>query len=184
MTIDRNSFVPELFVQPSNIEKVKRQAISLARWDLTARQICDLELLMNGAFFPLTGFLGKEDYDNVLENLRLLNGSLWPIPITLDVSETFAQSIKLDENIALCDQEGVILATMNISDKWVPDKIHEAKKVFGTADEYHPGVDYLLNNSGKIYLGGQIRGIEPPAHYDFRDRRNTPNEMRTHFAKI
>ena len=184
MTIDRNSFVPELFVQPSNIEKVKRQAISLARWDLTARQICDLELLMNGAFFPLTGFLGKEDYDNVLENLRLLNGSLWPIPITLDVSETFAQSIKLDENIALCDQEGVILATMNISDKWVPDKIHEAKKVFGTADEYHPGVDYLLNNSGKIYLGGQIRGIEPPAHYDFRDRRNTPNEMRNHFAKI
>ena len=184
MTIDRNSFVPELFVQPSNIEKVKRQAISLARWDLTARQICDLELLMNGAFFPLTGFLGKEDYDNVLENLRLLNGSLWPIPITLDVSETFAQSIKLDENIALCDQEGVILATMNISDKWVPDKIHEAKKVFGTADEYHPGVDYLLNNSGKIYLGGQIKGIEPPTHYDFRDRRNTPNEMRTYFAKI
>ena len=60
MTIDRNSFVPELFVQPSNIEKVKRQAISLARWDLTARQICDLELLMNGAFFPLTGFLGKK----------------------------------------------------------------------------------------------------------------------------
>mgnify|MGYP003311248034 FL=1 len=184
MTIDRNSFVPELFVQPSNIEKVKRQAISLARWDLTARQICDLELLMNGAFFPLTGFLGKEDYDNVLENLRLLNGSLWPIPITLDVSETFAQSIKLDENIALCDQEGVILATMNISDKWVPDKIHEAKKVFGTADQYHPGVDYLLNNSGKIYLGGQIRGIESPTHYDFRDRRNTPNELRAHFAKI
>ena len=184
MTIDHNSFVPELFVQPSNIEKVKRQAISLARWDLTARQICDLELLMNGAFFPLTGFLGKEDYDNVLENLRLLNGSLWPIPITLDVSETFAQSIKLDENIALCDQEGVILATMNISDKWVPDKIHEAKKVFGTADQYHPGVDYLLNNSGKIYLGGQIRGIESPTHYDFRDRRNTPNELRTHFAKI
>ena len=184
MTIDRNSFVPELFVQPSNIEKVKRQAISLARWDLTARQICDLELLMNGAFFPLTGFLGKEDYDNVLENLRLLNGSLWPIPITLDVSETFAQSIKLDEDIALCDQEGVILATMNISDKWVPDKIHEAKKVFGTADQYHPGVDYLLNNSGKIYLGGQIRGIESPTHYDFRDRRNTPNELRAHFAKI
>ena len=184
MAIKRYSFVPELFAEPANIEKVKRQAISLARWDLTARQICDLELLMNGAFFPLTGFLGKEDYDNVLENLRLLNGSLWPIPITLDVSETFAQSIKLDENIALCDQEGVILATMNISDKWVPDKIHEAKKVFGTADQYHPGVDYLLNNSGKIYLGGQIRGIESPTHYDFRDRRNTPNELRTHFAKI
>lgn len=184
MAIKRYSFVPELFAEPANIEKVKRQAISLARWDLTARQICDLELLMNGAFFPLTGFLGKEDYDNVLENLRLLNGSLWPIPITLDVSETFAQSIKLDEDIALCDQEGVILATMNISDKWVPDKIHEAKKVFGTADQYHPGVDYLLNNSGKIYLGGQIRGIESPTHYDFRDRRNTPNELRAHFAKI
>ena len=184
MAIKRYSFVPELFADPANIEKVKRQAISLARWDLTARQICDLELLMNGAFFPLTGFLGKKDYDNVLENLRLLNGSLWPIPITLDVSETFAQSIKLDEDIALCDQEGVILATMNISDKWVPDKIHEAKKVFGTADECHPGVDYLLNNSGKIYLGGQIRGIESPTHYDFRDRRNTPNELRAHFAKI
>ena len=184
MPTQNATLVPELYVPMAEISKLRNDANSLTRWDLTARQICDLELLMNGAFNPLKGFLGREDYNNVLDHLRLKDGTLWPIPITLDVSELFAETIKIGDSIALCDQEGVILAKMEISDKWKPDKSYEAKKVFGTVDDFHPGVDYLINNSGNIYLGGAIKGIEAPNHYDFRDRRNTPNELRSHFAKI
>lgn len=184
MPTQNATLVPELYVPMAEISKLRNDANSLTRWDLTARQICDLELLMNGAFNPLKGFLGREDYNNVLDHLRLKDGTLWPIPITLDVSELFAETIKIGDSIALCDQEGVILAKMEISDKWEPDKSYEAKKVFGTVDDFHPGVDYLINNSGNIYLGGAIKGIESPNHYDFRDRRNTPNELRSHFAKI
>ena len=184
MPTQNATLVPELYVPMAEISKLRNDANSLTRWDLTARQICDLELLMNGAFNPLKGFLGRDDYNNVLDHLRLKDGTLWPIPITLDVSELFAETIKIGDSIALCDQEGVILAKMEISDKWTPDKSYEAKKVFGTVDDFHPGVDYLINNSGNIYLGGAIKGIEAPNHYDFRDRRNTPNELRSHFAKI
>ena len=184
MPTQNATLVPELYVPMAEISKLRNDANSLTRWDLTARQICDLELLMNGAFNPLKGFLGRDDYNNVLDHLRLKDGTLWPIPITLDVSELFAETIKVGDSIALCDQEGVILAKMEISDKWKPDKSYEAKKVFGTVDDFHPGVDYLINNSGNIYLGGAIKGIEAPNHYDFRDRRNTPNELRSHFAKI
>ena len=184
MPTQNATLVPELYVPMAEISKLRNDANSLTRWDLTARQICDLELLMNGAFNPLKGFLGREDYNNVLDHLRLKDGTLWPIPITLDVSELFAETVKIGDSIALCDQEGVILAKMEISDKWKPDKSYEAKKVFGTVDDFHPGVDYLINNSGNIYLGGAIKGIEAPNHYDFRDRRNTPNELRSHFAKI
>jgi sulfate adenylyltransferase len=184
MPTQNATLVPELYVPMAEISKLRNDANSLTRWDLTARQICDLELLMNGAFNPLKGFLGRDDYNNVLDHLRLKDGTLWPIPITLDVSELFAETIKIGDSIALCDQEGVILAKMEISDKWKPDKSYEAKKVFGTVDDFHPGVDYLINNSGNIYLGGAIKGIEAPNHYDFRDRRNTPNELRSHFAKI
>ncbi|MDC1255413.1 bifunctional sulfate adenylyltransferase/adenylylsulfate kinase [Paracoccaceae bacterium] len=184
MPTQNATLVPELYVPMAEISKLRNDANSLTRWDLTARQICDLELLMNGAFNPLKGFLGREDYNNVLDHLRLKDGTLWPIPITLDVSELFAETIKIGDSIALCDQEGVILAKMEISDKWKPDKSYEAKKVFDTVDDFHPGVDYLINNSGNIYLGGTIKGIESPNHYDFRDRRKTPNELRSHFAKI
>ena len=184
MPTQNATLVPELYVPMAEISKLRNGANSLTRWDLTARQICDLELLMNGAFNPLKGFLGRDDYNNVLDHLRLKDGTLWPIPITLDVSELFAETIKIGDSIALCDQEGVILAKMEISDKWKPDKSYEAKKVFGTVDDFHPGVDYLINNSGNIYLGGAIKGIESPNHYDFRDRRSTPNELRSHFAKI
>ena len=184
MPTQNATLVPELYVPMAEISKLRNDANSLTRWDLTARQICDLELLMNGAFNPLKGFLGRDDYNNVLDHLRLKDGTLWPIPITLDVSELFAETTKIGDSIALCDQEGVILAKMEISDKWKPDKSYEAEKVFGTVDDFHPGVDYLINNSGNIYLGGAIKGIESPNHYDFRDRRNTPNELRSHFAKI
>ena len=176
--------LPELYASSHLTENFKLKAIKLTSWDLTPRQICDLELIMNGGFYPLDGFLRQKDYEEVVENMRMANGKIWPIPITLDVSKEFADTVKTKQDIALRDQEGVILAILSISDKWVPDKKREAKKVFGSDDATHPGVHYLKNLAGPIYLGGKITGIQKPVHYDFRGRRNTPNELRSYFQKL
>ena len=182
----QNNLVPiqDLYLSPEKTQNIKLKASELPSLDLTPRQICDLELLLNGGFAPLHGFLSQLDYNNVLENMRLANGHLWPIPINLDVTVEFAKNIELGDEVALRDQEGVILAIINITDKWAPDKSDEAKKVFGADDLTHPGVNYLHNQAGQIYLGGPLIGIQQPTHYDFRERRNTPNELRTYFSKM
>ena len=176
--------VPELYVSFESARKLKSEAADLISWDLTPRQICDLELLMNGGFAPLKGFLSEADYNSVVKDMRLADGTLWPMPINLDVSEDFSQSLELGQDIALRDQEGVILATMTVTDRWTPDKALEAKHVFGADDVAHPAVNYLHNQAGTVYLGGPIIGIQPPVHYDFRARRDTPNELRAYFRKL
>ncbi len=184
MPQDNLAPIPELYVSHESAQKLKREAASLPGWDLTPRQICDLELLMNGGFNPLKGFLGQADYESVVETMRLADGTLWPMPITLDVSEDFAATIEPGQDIALRDQEGVILATLSVTDKWVPDKAREAEKVFGADDLAHPAVNYLHNTAGRVYLGGPVTGIQPPVHYDFKAWRDTPNELRARFRKL
>ncbi|AZL59742.1 bifunctional sulfate adenylyltransferase/adenylylsulfate kinase [Tabrizicola piscis] len=176
--------IPELYVSYDSAQKLKHEAGALPSWDLTARQVCDLELLMNGGFFPLRGFMGQADYDGVVANMRTADGTLWPMPITLDVSEAFAEKVEPGQDIALRDAEGVILAILSISDKWVPNKALEAEKVFGADDLAHPAVNYLHNQAGKVYLGGPVTGIQQPVHYDFKARRDTPNELRAFFRKM
>ena len=176
--------IPELYVSYESAQKLKVEAADLVSWDLTPRQICDLELLMNGGFNPLKGFLSEEDYNGVVDNMRLADGTLWPMPITLDVSEKFAEGLEEGQDIALRDQEGVILATMTVTDNWTPNKAHEAEKVFGADDDAHPAVNYLHNTAGNVYLGGPVTGIQQPVHYDFRGRRDTPNELRAYFRKL
>ncbi len=176
--------LPELFVSYDSAQKMKAEAAQLTSWDLTPRQICDLELLMNGGFFPLKGFLGEADYTSVVETMRTADGALWPIPVTLDVSEAFAAGVEPGQDIALRDQEGVILATMTVTDKWVPDKAREAAAVFGADDTAHPAVNYLHHAAGPVYLGGPVTGIQQPVHYDFKARRDTPNELRAFFRKL
>ena len=176
--------IPELYVSYDSAQKMKLEAAELTSWDLTPRQVCDLELLMNGGFNPLKGFLGQADYDSVVAHMRLSDGALWPMPITLDVSEAFASSLELGQDIALRDPEGVILATMTVTDRWTPDKDREAEQVFGANDTAHPAVNYLHNTAGAVYLGGPVTGIQQPVHYDFRGRRDTPNELRAYFRKM
>jgi len=101
---------------------MKMDAADLTSHDLTPRQICDLELLMNGGFNPLKGFMSQADYDGVVDNMRLADGQLWPMPITLDVKADYADTIEIGQDIALRDQEGVILGTMTVTDKWTPNK--------------------------------------------------------------
>jgi sulfate adenylyltransferase len=184
MTLSNLAPIPELYVSHESALKLKHEAGSLPSWDLTARQVCDLELLMNGGFFPLKGFQSEADYNGTVENMRTADGTLWPIPVTLDVSEKFAEGVAPGQDIALRDQEGVILAIMSVSDKWVPNKSKEAEHVFGADDLAHPAVNYLHNVAGPVYLGGPITGIQQPVHYDFRARRDTPNELRAFFRKM
>ena len=176
--------VPELFVSAESASKLKSDAGNLPSWDLTPRQVCDLELLMNGGFHPLKGFMTEADYDGVVTDMRLASGQLWPMPITLDVSEAFAAGVEPGQDIALRDAEGVLLAILSVTDKWTPDKSREAVEVFGADDIAHPSVNYLHHKAHPVYLGGPIKGIQAPVHYDFRGRRNTPNELRTFFRKL
>ncbi len=159
----------------------KAAAINYPSWALTQRQLCDAELLLNGAFSPLAGFMGEEDYDRVVEEMRLLDGTLWPIPITLDVTEAFAESVNHGDTIALRDPEGLLIATMTVHSKWTPDKRREAEFVLQTTNPAHPGVAYLLNRTNPVCLGGPLSGIEKPVHYDFKNLRDDPQDLRRKF---
>ena len=178
------SFHEELFAPDNQQIALKQHAANLPSWDLTPRQICDLELLMNRGFYPLTGFLSQADYNSVLSDMRLSSGELWPIPITLDVASAFADALSVGDEVALRDEEGVILAILHLSDKWVPDKAKEAELVFGAGDSAHPAVQYLHQQAGDVYLGGAITGLQAPTHYDFKQYRYGPNELKRHFQKL
>lgn len=174
----------ELFVGEERAEELKREAVYLPSWDLTQRQVWDIELLLNGAFSPLEGFMEKLDYESVCQRMRLSDGTLWPIPITLDVSEEFASSISEGDRIALRHPEGMVLAIMTASDIWKPDRKAEAESVFGTTSEEHPGVFALLHQTNPIYIGGRLEGIEFPPHHTFRHLRHTPAQLRAKFQKL
>jgi len=174
----------DLYLSPEDAEQEKAKAKDYPSLDLKARQLCDLELLLNGAFSPLDGFLNKDDYDSVVKTMRLASGVLWPMPITLDVSEDFAAGLKSGEHIALRDHEGVLLATLQVGDIWTPDKKAEAKNVFGTTDNAHPAVNFLNNIANSVYIGGRLLGVEPPTHYDFKNLRDRPAELRERFRKL
>ena len=140
----------DLYLDDAAAEQAKRAALDFKSWDLTGRQLCDLELILNGAFSPLEGFNTQDEYARILEEMRLPSGPLLPIPVTLDIDPGFAEKIGAGETIALRDPEGVLLAILEVRDIWTPDKDREAVAVFGTEDVAHPGVDALLNRSGAV----------------------------------
>jgi len=154
-------------------------------WDLTPRQLCDLELLMNGGFSPLRGFMNRKDYEGVCHDMRLANGTLWPMPITLDVTEEFAKKLTPGRSkIALRDAEGVMLAVVNVGDVWQADRTAEAKAVFNSTSSAHPGSDFAINKSNPWYVGGDVQGVQSPSHYDFRSLRLNPAELREEFKRL
>ena len=170
-------------LEPANPRESEESARGWPSWDLTDRQLCDLELLLNGGFSPLSGFLTEVDYEPVLTDMRLADGSLWPMPVTLDVTEEFGEGVSVGDSIALRDPEGVMLAALHIEDMWHPDRKREAETVFGTTNPEHPGVEFLLNGPNPVYLGGRVEGVQLPVHYDFPMLRLTPAELRDEFAR-
>ncbi len=173
----------DLYLPTADAEALKRASASLPQWMLKQRQLCDLELLLNGGFSPLQGFLGRADYDRILADMRLADGTLWPIPITLDVSEAFAASLPPNAKISLNDTQGTPLAVLTVEEVYFPDHVAEARAVFGTTDRTHPGVAELLDRTGPVYLGGTLQGIQQPSHYDFESLRHSPQHLREWFQQ-
>jgi sulfate adenylyltransferase len=175
--------IMSLLVAPAHAEALKRESAHYPLLMLNQRQLCDLELLMSGALTPLQGFMNQQDYISVVNNQRLAGGQLWTIPITLDVSKAWLESLKDQQRIGLCDKEGFMLAVMDIESVWQADKQTEALQVYGTQDADHPGVSYVFNQTESYYIGGKVQGIQLPIHYDFESLRNTPERLRTIFQQ-
>src|SRR5881392_2794517 len=149
----------ELIAVPERIKELKSLSKEWPSWDLTARQVCDVELLVSGGFSPLRGFMNLADYDGVCHDMRLSSGVLWPMPITLDVTEEFAKKLTPGSSkVALRDGEGVMLAVLDVEDVWQPDRKAEADAVFGSTSSAHPGADYTINKSNPSYVGGTLEG--------------------------
>jgi sulfate adenylyltransferase len=175
----------DLIAQPERIAELKSHSKEWPSWDLTGRQLCDLELLLTGGFSPLRGFMSRADYEGVCHDMRLANGTLWPMPITLDVTEEFAKKLTPGTSkVALRDPEGVMLAVLNVQEVWQPDRKAEAQAVFASTSAAHPGADYAINKANPWYVGGTLEGTQIPSHYDFRNLRLTPAEVRSEFARI
>ncbi|HEY2825589.1 MAG TPA: sulfate adenylyltransferase, partial [Gemmatimonadales bacterium] len=173
-----------LLVSDQRASQLKTQSRDWPSWDLSPRQLCDLEMLMDGSFSPLTGFNTRAEYESIRDKMRLPGGLVWPMPITLDVSQAFGETLKAGTVVALRDAEGVMVAALTVADVWQPDKEAEAKAVFGTTDATHPGVGYLMKQAGPTYVGGTIEGLQAPTHYDYRTLRQTPADLRAEFKKL
>ncbi len=174
----------ELLADSKRQRELRAKSHFWPSWSLTPRQLCDLELLLNGGFSPLQGFLCKSDYESVCATMRLRSGSLWPMPVTLDVTEDVPNNLRPGSSLALRDSEGVMLAALHVQEIWQPDRLAEAKAVFGTTSKEHPGVAYLLDRVNPWYVGGSLEGIRLPSHYDFSHLRLTPAQMRAEFVQL
>ena len=174
----------DLLVDQDRAAELRSASRDWPSWDLTPRQLCDLELLLCGGFSPLRGFMGQADYESVCAQMRLADGTLWPIPIVLDVPEEVARSVELGGMLALRDPEGMMLAALHVDERYHPDREAEAQAVYRTTDLTHPGVAYLLQRANPWYLGGRLEGLSLPVHYDYRQLRRAPAELRAEFAQL
>ncbi|KAG0681348.1 Sulfate adenylyltransferase [Pichia californica] len=165
----------------SKKEELLAETSTLKSLNLTDRQLCDLELILNGGFSPLTGFNTKTDYESICNNMRLASGEIWSIPITLDVSEETSKIFSENERVVLRDpRDDAPLAIITIADIYKPNKEEEAKKVF-RGDPEHPAIRYLLDTAGDYYIGGSLDAINLPKHYDYTEFRKTPAQLRSEF---
>ena len=173
-----------LLVGEEEAETLKSASLDMLSLTLSQRQLCDLELMMNGGFTPLDGFMDRESWTRVLESMRLPGGELWPIPVTLDVKRELAERIGPGMRVALRDQEGLVLAVLDVSGIWEPDKRIEAQQVYGTTSARHPGVRHLYERIGVVYVGGRVSGIRLPTHYDHQELRHSPRELGRFFDRL
>ncbi|MBV9210252.1 MAG: sulfate adenylyltransferase, partial [Acidobacteria bacterium] len=169
-------------LQPEEaLEELKLYAASLPHVQLAERAVCDLELLATGGFSPLQTFLGRKDYERVLEEMRLANGKLFPIPLTLNISKDFP--LKLDSEIALRDSYNNLLALMRVEEVFDWERDREARAVCGTVDPRHPLVAEM-NSWGELCVTGRLRVLELPPRYDFKSLRLTPSEVRLKLKRM
>ena len=174
----------DLMAPENQVEQLKAASVDFPSVDLTPRQLCDLELLLNGGFSPLQGFLSRDAYQSVVEKMTLPDGTLWPMPIMLAVSKAQAEALAGHKRIALREPEGTMLAVLEVEDIWEADFTREAEAVYGSLNEEHPGVAELLHHQPPVYVGGKVTGVEMPHHYDFKELRHTPLQLRSEFSRL
>ena len=165
----------DLRIGGSEREEYARRAGQGITIQVSPRVLCDLELLATGGFSPLEGFMGKADYDSVLNNMRLANGLIWSIPITLPVAKL--EGIKEGQELALRNANNNLIAWMRVDEIFEADPHEEAAKGLGCSDEEHPTYREMLS-WGKYRLGGPLKVLEMPQHFDFPELRRTPAEVR------
>lgn len=161
--------------------ELRARASVLPAIELDARAVSDIECIASGIYSPHIGFVGRDDYDSIVDDMRWANGLPWTIPVTLSVPEADAARVTLDQDIALSYQ-GKPLAIMTVTDLFKRDKQREALKVYGTTESTHPGVAAVYD-SGDICVGGPILLIDRIPHDDFFECRLTPAETRAEFAR-
>ncbi|XTZ11663.1 MAG: sulfate adenylyltransferase [cyanobacterium endosymbiont of Rhopalodia inflata] len=154
----------------------------LPRLTLSKRNLADLECIATGVYSPLNGFVTEEEYQAIINDMRLKNGLAWSIPVTLQVPNASSEKYRLDSDIALVHPNGDILAVMTITSKFKPDQNHEARNVYRTTDEEHPGVK-AMQAEGEIYLGGPINVINTIPQSSFPEHSFTPKMTREEFVK-
>jgi sulfate adenylyltransferase len=169
-----------LLVHFRRVEQLKERATGFKSVNLNPRQLCDLEMLLNRAFYPLEGYLGRKDYESVLSDMRLSDGILWPLPICLGVSGEFAASLESGEPVAVRDAEGFMLAVLTVSDIWKPDLEAEARAM-GGGHEIRGGCHCGIEEPW--YIGGRVEGVSYPQRYDFNEIRQTPSDIQRFFLQ-
>ena len=174
----------DLLASPQEKAQIENLSSGYPSLVLNQRQLCDLELLLNGGFSPLLGYLCRKDYQSVLENMCLSDGTIWPIPIVLDLAGELASHLRPGSRLGLRDQDATLLAVVHVEDVWKVEKNRESECVFETLDPGHPGVRYLLEHTGEYYAGGRVVGVRLPLHKDFGKLRHTPEELKRKFGEM
>ena len=164
-----------LIAPPEERKGLLNFASALSRIQLSERAVCDLELLATGAFSPLETFMNCANYERVIDEMRLGNGTLFPVPLTLPVSK--GTSFKLDREVALVDSYNNLLAILRVEEAYDWNRDREAQLVCGTTDSRHPLVAEM-NSWGELCITGRLQLLQLPSHYDFKKLRMTAVEVR------
>jgi sulfate adenylyltransferase len=170
------------YVEGDKRAQLLEEAKSLASITVDDKNVSDLEMIASGAMSPLSGFMTGKDYQSVVEYMRLSNGLVWSIPITLAVNEETARTIDKSDRVALYHESGHLLAVINVEDIYRYDREKEAEKVFRTSDGNHPGVAYVYAQ-GDYLVGGEIDMLNRPPHDDFLEFRLDPAQTRQAFKE-
>jgi len=170
-----------LVVEEDERQELIARSSRLPSVQISARSMCDLELLATGAFSPLDRFMGKADYERVLTEMRLTDGTLFPIPITLPVDESALPS--WGEQITLSDARNNTIAVMQIEEGYHWDAQREARLVLGSTDPRHPLISEM-GQWGKVYISGRLKVVDLPKNHDFKDLRLTPSEVRARLESM
>jgi sulfate adenylyltransferase len=181
---EKNQLATAMLVDAARAEELRRASLSFPSLTLTKRQLCDLELLINGGFSPLRGFMERAAYEAVVESCRLPDGAAWPMPVVLDVGADLAEKLEPGQQVALRDPEGFMPAILTVTEVWEANQEQEAERVYGTRSAEHPGVRYLFERVRSHYVAGILEGIQLPAHHEFENLWDTPEELRQVFRKM